>query len=597
MRDLVINKTRNFRETLATIPEVPILLAIPIFMSIVNTSWLYTAVGYLDPWYNVAYFLHYNDPTFSNDYYKISRLSWIIPGYVAYLIFTPIVANYILHMGALCVSIVALYASLRKLFNRELAFLVSALFAVYVPFHGSGGWDYQTTPSGAYYLLTFYCITNAVFFKRKYLWLFMSGIAYGATLHADILFINMLPILAFHYFFTAWARKGEPIRFVAVVGQSGCVVFGIFLITIALGTINFAVGRDFFFFKPLANLVFSFVTQPSHSKAWWLPWNTRWYLNNGHLSYLALPLAVLSVSVTVLTVATVWRKAFDLVALSLLGQFVFVGALWIIWQSQGQTALQPQYFAYPLIPPMFGAVGGLSALQLDRPGLTRGAFYFFIAAIVVAPLCIGHIAVFLTTHIAVTSPSILLILSLLAGCTFLVLNRNYLFAAIAVAIFSLCNFVNAATTGSNFYYTYGQPCEDRASIYRALIDANRFLTAFDSNLHATRVWWSDKETLWGQHRRCNLRMALFGFSMASFGANYLAEPWSGMPTAAGLPETVIKSVDSRNEIAVPTADPAVINRLTARFKSSGVTLTVTGKTIIRSAPFKFYVFILARKPH
>ena len=80
-----------------------LLAAIPLAMSIVNVNWLFTPIGSIDPWVNVGYFLHYSDPTFLNSYYKIARLSWIIPGFAAYQVFSPVVASYVLHVGCLLV--------------------------------------------------------------------------------------------------------------------------------------------------------------------------------------------------------------------------------------------------------------------------------------------------------------------------------------------------------------------------------------------------------------------------------------------------------------------------------------------------------------
>src|SRR5215471_10630916 len=78
-----------------------LLTVILLVMSIINTSWLYGRIGLLDTWVYVGYFFHYSDPTFGNWYYKVARLSWIIPGSIAYHIFQPSVANYLLHIGYL----------------------------------------------------------------------------------------------------------------------------------------------------------------------------------------------------------------------------------------------------------------------------------------------------------------------------------------------------------------------------------------------------------------------------------------------------------------------------------------------------------------
>src|SRR6516162_9060959 len=116
---MALSLAREFR-------GVGILISIPVILSAINSNWLYTKVGPLDPWYNVAYFLHYDDPSFLNDIYKIARLSWIIPGFVAYQVFSPVVANYVLHMGCLVISVVFLFLTLHRLFGYRIAFATAA---------------------------------------------------------------------------------------------------------------------------------------------------------------------------------------------------------------------------------------------------------------------------------------------------------------------------------------------------------------------------------------------------------------------------------------------------------------------------------------
>src|SRR5581483_3317610 len=164
---------------------VLVLVAMPLILAMVHRDWLYTQIGYLDPWFNVGLFLHYSDPTFLAGHYKESRLSWIAPGFVLYRVVGPWAANMTLHLGALIVATVFLYLSLVRLVARQTALIIATLLTFYVPFLGSGGWDYQTTPSGAYYAVTLYCVTRAAEAILSPLWLFLSGIAFAATLHSD----------------------------------------------------------------------------------------------------------------------------------------------------------------------------------------------------------------------------------------------------------------------------------------------------------------------------------------------------------------------------------------------------------------------------
>ena len=185
-----------------------LLAAIPIAMSIVNSSWLYSPIGWIDPWVNVAYFLHYSDPTFLNWYYKIARLSWIIPGFVAYQVFQPIVANYALHIGCLIASVTFFYLTVARLLGSRIAFATAVCLVIFTPFHGSGGWDYQNAGAGAYYILAFYLLTAGSLSgnMRTFVW---AGAAYTAALHCTLGFVNLAPILVIHSLTTYRHKFGQ----------------------------------------------------------------------------------------------------------------------------------------------------------------------------------------------------------------------------------------------------------------------------------------------------------------------------------------------------------------------------------------------------
>jgi hypothetical protein len=575
-----------------------VLLLTPIILSLINDSWLYTEIGTLDPWYNVAYFLHYNDPNFLNWYYKIARLPWIIPGYVAYSVFTPVVANYILHVGALVLSALALYSGIRRLFGVDVAFLTAALLTVYVPFHGSGGWDYQTTPSGAYYLLTFAILTHtALTRERRGRLLFLSGVTYGATLHANVIFINMAPILALHFLTTLIARTSDWPSWREILRYVLLAALGILVVTVLLGLINLAVGRDFIFFKVLFNIVVSYVADTSHEKSWWVPWSDLWFLSPIALSYLSIPFCVLLAGIGVLAAAVNRRFRFDAVALSLVAQYVFVAMMWVFWQSMGHVALIPSYFAYPLIPPMFCAIGGMAAMLVKRCSRSSGGttIYVLVAVAVAAPLAIGPFANMLAprpvlSFILISVPTLAAVLILI-----FVRNRPIWMAGVAI-LFGIANYAGAVENdGSQQGYAYSDVCRYRHQYFEALIAADRFLSASadsrDVGNGQVYVWWDAGE--WSKVKpACTELVTNFAMSMTSFGWNYLATPWDGMPAAAALPDSTLRSLPDDVHIAVPTANYSTVEALIQRFRAVGVDLSLDGKLRLNMPPL--YLYVLSR---
>src|SRR5215218_4033767 len=101
---------------------IAVLIAMPLVMSLFGREWLYTPIGSLDPWYNIGFFMFYHDGSFLTDRYKVQRLPWILPGWLLYHGLGPLIANFVLHIGALVVSTVFVYLTLARLVARQSAF-------------------------------------------------------------------------------------------------------------------------------------------------------------------------------------------------------------------------------------------------------------------------------------------------------------------------------------------------------------------------------------------------------------------------------------------------------------------------------------------
>lgn len=581
---------------------IAVLIATPIIMAVINDSWLYTLAGWLDPWYNVAYFMHYKDRTFLNDYYKIARLSWIIPGYVTYTIFSPLAANFILHLGSLIISTSALYLGLKRSLTSAAAFVAAAMMTVYFPFHGSGGWDYQTAPSGAYYLIAFALTTYAAQSHFRHLLLFLAGASLGAALHANILIVNLLPLIAAHFLVMVHAKEKQLINSRLIAISAMTIVFGMIAITALMGAINYMIGRDFLFFSILFKIVTSYVADTGHQKQWWLPWSSRWMTDPGMFSYLAPLFAVFLVSTAALIYAALRKRKTCIVAASLIAQYIVAVVIWVIWQSLGQTALQPNYFAHPLILPMFCAIGGLVSLFRRRNEQTSLSLLslFVIALLLAAPLSCNLRAFRISERSDILS---YLILFGTMAATLALLSPKMKTAALCLSalVFGFANYqISFATfqsippVRSNEPYAYNERCKDNRQIFRALVSSNQFFSQFVGHVGLIHTWWDKNEELRDQ-ANCTRQLAALAASMTSFGSNYLAPPWDGMPAISNLPAASLKLAPG-SFIAIPTNNAALVDEMVARYKEAGTTLTLAGKTLIRARPSEFSLYLLAVQP-
>jgi hypothetical protein len=572
-----------------------LLAAIPLTMAIINSTWLFTGISSLDPWVNVGSFLHYSDPSWGKGYYKFARLTWIIPGFIAYHIFQPIVANCLLHLSYLILAIIYFYLTLARLFNQSIAFVTAACFGVFVHLHQPvSGFDYQNTAAGTYYLISFYLLTSAVLLKNSRTHLIAAGVAYGATLHATIGFVNMAPILVCHYVVLYRQCYYQT--------PAKCVVFATFLwfliggaaLTVLLGLVNLAVGRDFLFFRQLFEIVISYVQNSQGQAQWWIPLSTGWVGDINYMRYLGFGLVIL-VGCIVQSVGAIFRSRPNPIAVSLQVQYIYAAVLWIVWQMLGQTALAPEYFAYPLYPVMFLALAAIAANWSNVSSARRTYFSMYL---VLAAVLISTLAFSLGDYLLHwPNQASFIVLALATVCVvFLAISRARLaFLMAGVLAYSEMNAFVATYTGKN--YALAEPCKDRVGAYGALIDAEGFLSRYVRNTNEMFFWWNQNEVL-HDGRSCNMQVASFAMSLASLGLfNYLATPWTGMPQAVSLPASSFSDVTGARKIAVLTADYSNLEALLSQFKKLGINLRIDGQTIIRTSRFAFNLYVLGLEQH
>jgi hypothetical protein len=261
---------------------VPLLL-----LGVLSRNYFYDNPGWLDPNMYVGYFLHYSEhlPIFE-DYYKISRLPWVLPGFAAYRVFGPDLASLVLSLGTITFALGCLYLLLRDVMNAGLGLLGVVLLGTCAWFHGVGGWNYHMAAATAYYLLTVLCLIRAAncsrFVSRAGWWYFAAGMALGLTIHTYVFMAGYVPGLMACALIVLSADK-RALR--SITSAILCVVAGALAITTVLGAINLATGGRFLFFMPVVELILFL----SRSNAWHRA-GYEWLLN---ATWLLLPAAAL----------------------------------------------------------------------------------------------------------------------------------------------------------------------------------------------------------------------------------------------------------------------------------------------------------------
>jgi hypothetical protein len=218
---------------------------LPAILTAAVPDWVYSQPDSIDAWVYHGFFRHletYASSMFPQTYYG-SRLGWIVPGYVAYHLFEPAVANFVLHLAFYCVAVASLYVIVRRTAGASSALFVAFAFGLYVPVFRALGSDYVDGPVITYALLAVALGPSGV--EKSSPWLTMaSGAAVGAMLNSNVGSAFLLPSILVWFVPRRW--DGQAWKWLVVQASLWCG--GIVLCTTALAVISVATGGSWDFF-------------------------------------------------------------------------------------------------------------------------------------------------------------------------------------------------------------------------------------------------------------------------------------------------------------------------------------------------------------
>lgn len=325
-----------------------VLLALPLLLTALQPNWIVSTL-YHDPWIYFGYYLNLPNHlrTFDGFYYG-TRLSVILPGYLAYQVLPPLWANHVLHLGLYYAAVGPLYLLLKMTAGRRAAFLAALVMGTNFFFLDAVGSDYTQGYGIAYFLTAAWLLAVAA---RSGWWrsaLVAAGAAAAALVVANIVYALFVPFLAAHFLVHNRDQRSRPVVPAALFAGLGAL--GLVLV---LGGVNYAVAGRFWFLLPSLEFTKDFGTRANPFKGnlnAWLP----------HAAWLVLPLLAL-VGGAVWT-AWAWRnpkRGFSATALFYQVQLAgcFWGYLLCDFWSQSGTFLQQWFYASMLLPAVFLALG------------------------------------------------------------------------------------------------------------------------------------------------------------------------------------------------------------------------------------------------
>jgi hypothetical protein len=566
----------------------------PLILLVFNLDWIFTPEGSLDPWHYVGFFLAYLNPDYSPGAYKIMRLPWILAGFVTNRLLPPVPAAVVLHSLFLVITSAALFAGVYVLFRRiSLAAVVAIALGFYTHGHGSGGWDYHNTAAGAFYLLVFMVLAMPAATAGRPVAMAIAGALAALAVHSNITVINLLPALAIVYAQTVRTRHPELAIVRAIVIGAAWALLGGVLITAMLGFINWMVGREFLFFAVLVDVAKRYVVDPRYQAGWYHPWSWDWLLTSKHL---AVPAAVLVAATVVLARYRRSSSPADRLAYALALQFVLMVLVWAGWQTQGQTALDWDYFAYPLIPSCFVAVAGL--LSFGWPDVIERHWLATTLGMAIAcgSALVGALDPFIRTTRAWVEPA-----PVAVGCGFLAaalvfyrLRPRVSTTILVLVVFAVANrFVGVGQSS----YLSTDRCQLQSGIYGAIVEGMSYLGGLDPSYSRVRTWFDEHERI-EPVAGCPVGVGNIAGSMtAATFVQYVAGPWP-MPAAEKVPDAALQAVANDSGIlAIVASRSDALATWQRRLERAGITYKEVGRhrVPLLTSGFTIYAEELAPK--
>jgi hypothetical protein len=137
--------------------NVAIIVALPWVLLLLGSEWIYSGLWH-DPWIYLGHMLNFSGHmTAFADNYAASRLSALLPGTLAYRVFSPVVANCFLHVGIYYGSAFSLYITARELAGSRAAVVATVFFGTSFFVLATLGSDYVDA-----YIITYFLLATAL---------------------------------------------------------------------------------------------------------------------------------------------------------------------------------------------------------------------------------------------------------------------------------------------------------------------------------------------------------------------------------------------------------------------------------------------------
>ncbi|WP_420963317.1 GtrA family protein [Brucella sp. IR073] len=566
-----------------------IAFAVPIFLYQINSNWLYSPIGWMDTIMSVSTGLYYFIfPDFWDWHYKISRLPLIFVEWGLHFMFRPVVAQLVWSFGWIGANLAAGLLLWRRLsFHRPAALAIVLLLAAFPLTTSSwwnGGSDYPVVMNSSIFLLAL-----ALCAGWRGIGDYWSPALVGALLGALVVNYTVnLQMLPYYFLFAAAVVSMRPgafqvnFRYAILWGAVGVGIF--FLCGMCFAALA---GRNPFFIYPGFEIAFRFITT-SEGEIWHQPLTWELFRQHANLGFLFAWVAPALLEGLRLWRAGAWRTS-ERLKLALHFGYVMQLLSWIFWHLEGQTALIPSYYTYPLYVPAILSIAALMDSHLPRLESRASLLVLALFAAVAILLALPNAGTLQERPMKfLGSPAINTAVAFLVFALAVWLLPRFLGKRNPLSLFlSILVLVAAMTmtatpsqyrpTQCTLYRDFTNLLvESQQSLMRQVDRPNKILVTVDQNEKMPEIEGPCAILTKGRWEGKVVTVA-HSFLMAGWTKLGSPERW-GPPfdQMEDLPLNMLREKYSANDLliaAVAGPQSKTVERLQARFKEAGITLT------------------------
>ena len=253
--------------------HVATILATPFLLLAVNPNLFITSSnGWIDPWLYTGFHLSLPEHLlrWGSTYYA-TRLAWLLPGFGLHQLFSPLLANYVLHISFFYVLLFSVYFLVTSGINRTVAFVVTLLVALNPETVAAMSWDYVDGAVITYFAVSLLCFEKAASGAHRWLWAAAAGAGLACLAASNLVAITLWPVCGLFLLLRVGVVRWRTTLAILAVAAAGMVAM-----LAVFGVLSAQLGGSFLFLKPS-------VTYASQNL--WLPSpydvkGTEWLLNS-----------------------------------------------------------------------------------------------------------------------------------------------------------------------------------------------------------------------------------------------------------------------------------------------------------------------------